>query len=232
MVTRIPSLLGRAFFCTATIALSLVARPLEAGPLTFDNIIGSPQCNSPVPSTYGGLSWSSGFLLECNADYKGAQGNTYGSPSGDYAATNSSDIGGGLLEVNGGGSTFDFLGAWFSSFGYQDSFAAYSAQSLELIGYRPGDDPDHPTFVTSFDLDPTQYLVTDLNWTGLGSLFFAAGNGPAADSFTAFGVDGPSWLMDDARFETAAGTVPVPEPSTMLLVSVGLAAVLRRRRSR
>jgi hypothetical protein len=132
-----------------------------------------------------------------------------------------------LIDVSISSGTFDFLGASFSSFAYANGFAPYSAESLELIGYRPGDSMD-PTYVTAFDLDPKQYVDSVFDWTGLTDLMFGSGDGPAADMSTTFGVDGLSWLMDDAQFNVNSSTT-VPEPGSAVLLGVGILALIARR---
>jgi hypothetical protein len=110
-------------------------------------------------------------------------------------------------------------GASFSSFAGLDILQAYSALSLQIYAYRPGDTVDSPTYVTTLDLDPSQYVSYTLNWTGINDLFLAAGNGPASDPGTIYGVDGLSWLMTDVEVNT------VPEPASTLLLGVGLASI-------
>ena len=193
--------------------------PAHAGALTFDDIVSPPACNSAIPGGYGGLTWPN-FELECDADFMGSSGNPYGSPSGEYAAFNAFGLAAVALTANAG--TFTFGGASFASWAQLGGFAPFSAQSLALIGYRPGDLPDLPTYYLELSLDPTMYVAQSLGWTGLERLSFISGDG------VVFNVDGLSWLMDDIDVTTTAA----PEPGTLAMLGTGLLslAIARRRR--
>jgi hypothetical protein len=195
--------------------------PAHAGPVTFDDIVSPPTCNGAIPGGYGGLNWSN-FEIECDADYMGTYGNPYGSPSGDYAAFNAFGLA--AVDVSASAGTFTFSGASFTSWGQLGTFAPFSAQSLALIGYRPGDLPDFPTYYLELALDPTMYVAQSLGWTGLERLSFISGDG------VVFNVDGLSWLMDDVDVTVDSA----PEPGTLAMFSAGLAslAIFRRRRVR
>lgn len=209
-----------AFVAVAVLVLLAIA-PISASAdaLNFNDLGG---CQPLVPSPYDGLTWSSNFQVECNSDYASTYGNSYGAPSG-YAVTNGSDVGSGVVEISVGDGTFDFLGASFSSFAGSNMFQDFSAESLQIYALRPGDDPDNPTLITTVDLDPTQYLLDSLDWTGIDALYIGAGNGPSSDSSTVFGVDGLSWLMTD--MDVTLNPNPVPEPATFWSLSIGLAGV-------
>jgi len=224
-------------FASSGLVLGLalcVASSAAAGTLNFDTIATAADCNASgntylggIPPGYGGLLWAPDFQLECNADYTTNFGNSYGAPSPDWAAYNGSGLGESDVTIAAG--TFTFNGAAFTSFALSNAFEPFSALSLAINGYRPGDLVGSPTFTTAFDLDPTQYVTQSLNWTGLDRLAFLTGSGAVADPNTIYNVDGVSWLMDDMQISTSQ---PVPEPGTLFLLSGGLLAVIRRRRRR
>ena len=210
-------------FIGATWLLLVGVTPAAAAVLTFDDIVSSPTCNSAISDGYGGFAWSN-FHIECDADYMGAFGNPYGSPSGDYAAFNAFGLA--AVELTASAGPFSFGGASFTSWAYQGAFsdpsAPFSAQSLALIGYRPGDLPDSPTYYLEFGLDPTTYITQNVDWTGLERLSFVSGDG------VNFNIDGLSWLMDD--LDVSAD--PVPEPATLSLFGLGLVSLAMSRRRR
>ena len=191
--------------------------PAAAATMTFDDIVSSPGCNGGIPDGYGGLTWLN-VQIECDADYQGTFGNPYGSPSGEFAAFNAFGLAAAELTATAG--SFTFGGASFTSWADQGASAAFSAQSLALIGYRPGDTPDLPTYYLELALDPTTYIAQELDWTGLERLSFVSGDG------VNFNIDGRSWLMDDVRV-TPTG---VPEPATLSLLGAGLLSLALARR--
>jgi hypothetical protein len=211
----------------AVLLLGTFSTPAMPEVLTFDDLgPGAPG----IPTVYHGLNWPANFQIEGNADYSSSFGNSYGAASG-FAATNGSLLSG-LSEVSVSSGTFDFTSAEFSSFAGVNSFQSYSAESLQIFAYRPGDTIGNPTFITTIDLDPTQYTPSTLNWAGIDDLFFGAGNGPASDPNTIFGVDGLSWLMTDMDVSVNS-SANAPEPTTLFLLVTGLAGwafLLRRKR--
>ena len=230
------------FFSTAVasgLAFALswcAASPAGATTLNFDTIATAADCNASgntylggIPPGYGGLLWAPHFQLECNADYMANFGNSYGAPSPDWAAYNGLALGESDVTIASG--TFTFNGAAFSSFAVSNGLTPFSAPSLAINGYRPGDLVGSPTFTTAFDLDPTQYVTHSLNWTGIERLAFLTGSGAVADPGTVYNVDGVSWLMDDMQIN-AAQPQPVPEPGTLFLLGGGLVVVIRHLRRR
>lgn len=222
------------------------ARDARAAILNFDGLDSAcdatHEASTGVPPGYAGFNlraYSSAFQpaayagVECDANYQAAPlSNTYGSPSGNYAAYN--PYGFGEMDLSAAYGTFTFSSASFTSFAGADDFDVFSAYSLALIGYRPGDDIDHPTYNTAIDLSATQYTAFMANWTGLNLLVMLTGALPYQDmqsNFLSFGQDGFSFLVDDINITDAQ----VPEPASLLLLGTGLAAamgVVRRRRAR
>jgi PEP-CTERM motif-containing protein len=212
--------------CIGLTCLLLVRiAPAAAAPVTFDDIVSAPACNSAIPAGYGGLNWSN-FQIECDADYMGTYGNPYGSPSGEYAAFNAFGLA--AVELTATAEPFTFGGASFTSWAdrgaFSDPSAPFSAQTLALIGYRPGDLPDLPTYYLELALDPTMYVAQQLGWTGLERLAFVSGDG------VAFNINGLSWLMDDV--DVSVERTVVPEPGTLSMLGAGLLSLAMSRRRR
>lgn len=213
------------FPAVALAILSGVAPQLAAAGIIFNDLGG---CSPNIPDPYHALTWSSNFQVECNSDYASSYGNSYGAASG-FAATNGGAPGSGISEISITSGAFDFLSADFSAFAGSDTFQSYTAESLAIYGYRPGDSPDSPTYTGIIDLDPTQYIMTTLNFTGIDHLILAAGTGPAVDRNTIFGADGLSWLMTDVDVNVPTGATP--EPASALLFGSAVALLLLRRKS-
>jgi hypothetical protein len=248
-ISRLPFALGVA------LGVALHVAPASATVLDFDTIPGSPfgcssssGASSGVPSPYGGLYWASasggfpldGVGLECDAHYDGPayqdvnnNPNTYGSPSGDFAAYNSQGYPEILITPVSG--TFDFFGAQFSSFVTGNGvlgYSGFSAYSVQLVGYKLGNPvPLVATLDLYFDdgvatITPAQYYPTGpLSWLGLISLEFFAGEATMANSPT-FNTLGPTFLVDNVDINL--NPAPIPEPGTALLLLAGLAAMARK----
>ena len=221
------------------------ARDARAAILNFDGLDSAcdatHEAATGVPPGYAGFNFtahSAAFLptsyagLECDANYQSTYGNSYGSPSGSYAAYNPNGFG--EMDLAAAYGTFTFSSASFTTFAGANDFDVFSAYSLALIGYRPGDDIDHPTYNTAIDLSATQYALLTPGWTGLNLLVMLTGALPYQDmqsNFLSFGQDGFSFLVDDIHITDEQ----VPEPASLLLLGTGLAAtlgVVKRRRGR
>ena len=245
-ISRLPLVLGLA------LGFALHAAAVSATIINFDNL-GSLGCTASTPATsgvpngYEGLNWSTdsgGFpvdavALQCNANYQGPIYNNtnpvYGAPSADFAAYNSQGFG--EMRITPVSGTFDFFGAQFSSFVFDNGVNGYdpfSAYSVQLVGYQGG----VPTFFATLDLYSDNGTIINAvtsysaafggPWTGLDRLSFFAGDGIKTNLETVFGGNGRLFLVDNLNVTLNA----VPEPGTTPLLLAGLVAMARNPKRR
>jgi hypothetical protein len=210
------------------VAICLGAAPAaSAAPLTFETL----TCQSSI-SSYGGFTFSSNWVTECDADYASTWGNTSGAPSAVTAAGNTyaGDPAVGVTITRA--LPFNLLGGMASSFLVNDDFDFVTPQSsadLVIEGYLGG------IFVgsTSITFDPGS--------GGVGAGYHAFGSVFGIDELRFFssyeqGLTGglDYWLVDDLELTDVGSTAAVPEPATLTLLGSGLAtaAIRRRRRTR
>jgi sugar lactone lactonase YvrE len=168
--------------------------------LTFDNVPNDQLVG------YGGFNFE-GWGMQSDADYMGSGGgNSYGSPSGEYAI----GAGGGALGLwrsieDPPGSCcikqpFDFLGAYFSTFTLNDAPYQNSAVVIRIEGFRQG------VLVRSIDYHPSVgYTWFDANFMNIDELRMQPFN-------SGFGFSA-RFLMDDFRFVAPSRGSPNVAPT-------------------
>ena len=194
---------------SAAMGLGLgLAKTASADTLYFDDITGDDYVQ--IPSNYGGFSWDANWHVMSDSYFSSEYGNTYGSPSGEYAAYN----GFGVLSVTmGSGVDFDFNGAYFAGWGENDATWFRSATSITVNGYNNG------VLVGSAStaLSENSYTWLQADLIGVDELRFV--------SSAAFHW----WLMDNFTYnETAGNVVPTPGAAAGGLALLSLGALRRR----
>lgn len=176
--------------------LALAPSTSSAVVIHFDDITSLPVTS--VPMSYAGLNWSSEWGVASDAYYTAFYGNTYGSPSGDYAAFNS---GGALVLTTTSGADFDFNGAYFTGWANHDSLATYTSTSITVQGF------DNGNFVGSANmpLPVGQYQWLAANLQGIDELRVLND-----------GTSGRWWLMDNFTYNEPI-VVPDSGGSAVLL---------------
>jgi hypothetical protein len=174
--------------------------------LSFDDMPSNGQGSFTFPG-YGGFNWDfppGVWGLQGDADYM-AFNNSYGSPSGQYAAlAGSGPLGLWRSIESPPGSCcikepFDFVGASFSSWTINDAPYQNSAVRLTLAGYRAG------TLVASREFAlGAGYVRLDVNFQNIDTLEVRGFN-------SGFGV-GALFLMDDFTFRAASAVPPNAAP--------------------
>ncbi len=187
-----------------TVVGPLAPRPVV---LTFDDV---PN-NALIGSGYGSFGWDfgSGWNLQDDWSYTywNGAGNSYGSPSGEYAASNGYNTLTLIRYVESAPGSccvrqaFDFVGAWFSSATTRDALTENSANAITLDGYRAG------VLVRSIDqpLGPG-YVWVQADFVNIDELRLR----PRRD--TGFGW-ASGFLMDDFTFIAPSAGTPNAAPT-------------------
>lgn len=172
----------------------------QADVLTFDDI-SSASNTSPIPSSYAGFTWGDQWQVISDSYYSGTSyGNTYGSPSGEYAAYNAS---GALTISTTSDSLFDFRGASFTGWASSDSAAGYTSQSITVKGYRGG----ALVGSVSMPLPTNRYEWLSADFLQVDTLVFLND-----------GNTGRWWIMDDFTFEQQTNQAPVADAGESQMV--------------
>jgi hypothetical protein len=187
---------------------AVICMPVTASALlvTFDDL--STPNNSGgslwglVPQNYLGWTWTSnspgnGWEVQENSTFKSVYNNSGDFPSLPNAAYN--DTGASVMTISFG-RTLDVVSAYFRSFGQNDQFQNFSAQSVTLKGYTGGTGGTL-LYTLPVNLSPAGMVLTSINFTGVDTITFTTDSGRW-------------WLMDNMEV--------VPLPPSLLLLGSGL----------
>jgi hypothetical protein len=181
--------------------------------LTFDDLpaLGGGSY-AQIPTSYGGLDWSSSWDYMNTSGYSGSgSGYANGTVSGDYVAFNAGADG---VSINDG--VFDWTGAYFTA-------ASRDDLKIDIKGYSGGALLQSAILLVNTN-GPTRFNV---NWAGIDKLSFSSYYLSSDDMGGMGGMScdlnkkNPSqFVMDNFSFNKT--TENVPEPATFLLIGSGL----------
>ena len=186
----------------ATMAVALAgAMTASATIVNFDDL---PTPNTggvvsdwgDVPSSYAGLTWTGWEVIKVDGtarSYQTIYGNTYGSSSSPNFAYNGGD---GYKTISTGGTTFNFDGAYVTSFAQNNVYQGFSSQHLTINAYNGTSLVG--TWTGSLSSSSFVALPTAAHFLDVTSLQFISDG------------EGRYWGLDDFAFSA------VPEPTTMI----------------
>ncbi|MEE4355793.1 MAG: PEP-CTERM sorting domain-containing protein [Desulfococcaceae bacterium] len=195
----------RKIFICLLMTFSSIINISEAAVLTFDDISETDRWKY-IPDGYGGFEWENAGI---SGKYRNpGSGYDNGTVSGEYSAFNPYAK---IITVSRQ-SLFDFTGIYVTS-------AFYDFQEIMFTGYSEGAELYQATVTAGY----SSPVWSDFSFYGIDTLIIET----VSDTDPRTYIDN-YFVLDNFTWEESSA--PVPEPSTLILLSAGLITGIAGRR--
>jgi hypothetical protein len=187
--------------------------------LTFDDIWENPNSIGGLSPEYGGLEW--GNLIVGNYN-DSDNSNLYVNTGFQNGAVSDGFIAwpnfGGPIDIESINGTFDFIGVYITSGYHVDMNVTVAGYLNEVLLYT--------TTVVTNNSTPTYF---SFNYLGIDELSIISFGGILDEPFSDRDISNRYAILDNFAYNE---TAPVPEPSTIVLLSTGLLGLVGASRKR
>jgi hypothetical protein len=189
---------GLALACLLTLG-----GPTRADLITFDDI-STPGLNAPIPNGYHGLDWINFHVRNTTLFLPS------GFVNGTVSAPNVAYSGGGLPAIIHSSTRFDLDSGYFTA-------AWNNGLHILATGWRHG----HLLDFTTFTVNTSGPKFEDLDFHNVDTVVFFSWGGTHGP----FDGRGTEFVLDNLTVDGRLGTQNLPEPTSLALLGIGVAAM-------